>query len=160
MRVLNFRRQRFFFEKNNQKTFANLSALYPQGPQPKESKVFCCFFSKKQSLLFCLLVPCFAWAHAMLEEAVPPVGSTVAAAPSELQLNFSESIEPRFTRVAVSGPGGAKVAVGALHVDPADDKRLLVPVAKLVPGIYTIVWHAVSVDTHRTQGTYHFTVAP
>jgi methionine-rich copper-binding protein CopC len=107
-----------------------------------------------------LFVPGLAWAHAMLEEAVPPVGSTVASTPAELQLNFSESIEPHFTKVAVSGPGGTKVAVGALHVDPADDKRLLVPVPALVPGIYTIVWHAVSVDTHRTQGTYHFTVAP
>ncbi len=96
----------------------------------------------------------------MLEEAVPPVGSTVASAPAELQLNFSEAIEPHFTKVAVGGPGGTTVAVGALHVDPSDDKRLLVPVPKLVPGKYTVVWHAVSVDTHRTQGSYHFTVAP
>ncbi|MGH6674956.1 MAG: copper resistance protein CopC [Xanthobacteraceae bacterium] len=30
----------------------------------------------------------------------------------------------------------------------------------LKPGIYIVSWHVVSVDTHHTQGTYKFTVAP
>jgi hypothetical protein len=42
--------KRFFFEKKNQKTFANLISLYPFRPQPKQSKVFCFFFFKKEVL--------------------------------------------------------------------------------------------------------------
>ena len=106
------------------------------------------------------MLPGIAAAHAMLESAIPPVGGTVHAAPAELQLSFSEAIEPRFSRVAVAGPGDATVNVGALHTDPANAKQLLVPVTKLGPGTYTISWHAVSVDTHRTQGTYHFIITP
>ena len=30
----------------------------------------------------------------------------------------------------------------------------------LPPGVYTVNWHAVSVDTHHTQGSFNFTVAP
>jgi len=41
----------FFFEKKNQKTFASLGSLYPERPKPKQSKVFCFFFSKKKNFL-------------------------------------------------------------------------------------------------------------
>jgi hypothetical protein len=44
-------RKRFFFEKKNQKTFATLGRALPEGRQPEDQKVFCCFFSKKQTLL-------------------------------------------------------------------------------------------------------------
>jgi methionine-rich copper-binding protein CopC len=30
----------------------------------------------------------------------------------------------------------------------------------LKPGRYGVSWHAVSVDTHRTEGKYNFVVAP
>jgi hypothetical protein len=41
----------FFFEKKNQKTSASLRRAYPERPQPKQSKVFCFFFSKKKTFL-------------------------------------------------------------------------------------------------------------
>ncbi len=107
-----------------------------------------------------LLLPGFAWAHALLEGAVPPVGSTVATAPTELQLRFSEGIEPRFTKISVTAASGTAVSVGTLHVDPSDNHRLLVPLPKLAAGTYMISWHAVSVDTHRSLGSYRFTVLP
>jgi copper resistance protein C len=38
---------------------------------------------------------------------------------------------------------------------------LIVPISKaLAAGAYTVHWHAVSVDTHHTQGTFEFTVKP
>jgi methionine-rich copper-binding protein CopC len=114
----------------------------------------------KRLLAALLFVPSLASAHAHLQEAIPAAGRTVPAAPAELRLDFSEGIEPSFTRVAVTGPSGVPVAVGALHVDPADNKHLLVPVPTLPAGRYTVSWHAVAVDTHKTYGTYSFTVAP
>ena len=28
------------------------------------------------------------------------------------------------------------------------------------PGTYSVTWHAVALDTHHTQGSFKFTVAP
>ncbi len=98
-----------------------------------------------------------ALAHAMLESAVPPVGGTVSA-PSEIRISFSEGIEPKFSGVALSGPGGA-VPVGKASIAAGDNKVMVVRIGKkLAPGTYTVKWHAVSVDTHHTQGDFDFTV--
>ena len=44
-----------------------------------------------------------AFAHAKLEKATPAVGGTVASA-SEIRLEFSEGVEPKFSKVSVTGP--------------------------------------------------------
>jgi copper resistance protein C len=99
-----------------------------------------------------------AFAHAQLEKATPPVGGTVAP-PSQIRLEFSEGVEPRFTGVTLASSGGASVPLGRATVEPGHQNVLVVPIAKaLSPGAYTVRWHAVSVDTHHTQGTFEFTV--
>ncbi|HME83226.1 MAG TPA: copper homeostasis periplasmic binding protein CopC [Roseiarcus sp.] len=101
-----------------------------------------------------------AFAHAQLEKATPAVGGTVASA-SEIRLEFSEGVEPRFTGVTLTAAGGASVPLGPAKVQADDAKVLIVPIAKpLSPGAYTVHWHAVSVDTHHTQGDFQFTVKP
>ena len=120
-------------------------------------------FLKKRSkrlLLISLLMPVSASAHALLEGAQPPVGGVVRAAPSALTLRFSEGLEPRFCSVSVTGANGDDERTGALSVVPGDPRQLVAPVRTLTPGAYKVSWHAVSVDTHRTQGTYTFTLAP
>jgi copper resistance protein C len=98
-----------------------------------------------------------AFAHAQLQSSTPPVGGTVAS-PTAIRLEFREGVEPRFTGVTVTGPSGA-AALGAPSVEAGHQNVLIVPVAKpLSPGVYTVKWHAVSVDTHHTQGTFAFTV--
>lgn len=110
------------------------------------------------SLALILTAPAFA--HAKLEKAAPPVGGAVSP-PSEIRLTFSESVEPRFSKVALTGPGGAAVPLGSLKTAPGDQAALIAPIAKpLAAGVYTVHWQAVSVDTHRTQGTFQFTVKP
>jgi len=99
-----------------------------------------------------------AFAHAQLEKATPPVGGTVAP-PSQLRLEFSEGVEPRFSGVTLSAAGGGSAELGKPTVEPGHRNVLIVPIAKaLSPGVYTVRWHAVSVDTHHTQGTFEFTV--
>lgn len=101
-----------------------------------------------------------AFAHAQLEKASPAVGGTVSP-PSEIRLTFSEGVEPRFTKVSVIGPGGAAVPLGAAKTEPGNQAVLIAPITKpLAAGVYTVHWHAVSVDTHHTQGTFQFTVKP
>jgi methionine-rich copper-binding protein CopC len=99
-----------------------------------------------------------AFAHAQLERATPAVGGTVAP-PSEVRLEFSEGVEPRFSGVKLTAANGAAVTLGAATVEAGRQNVLIVPIAKpLSPGVYTVHWHAVSVDTHHTQGTFEFTV--
>ena len=99
-----------------------------------------------------------AFAHAQLEKATPPVGGAVAP-PSEIRLEFSEAVEPKFTGVTLTSASGATVPVGPAKTETGNAALLIVPIGKpLSPGIYTVRWHAVSVDTHHTQGTFEFTV--
>jgi hypothetical protein len=101
-----------------------------------------------------------AFAHAQLEKATPPVGGAVTP-PAEIRLKFSEGVEPRFSGVALTAAGGASLPLGRPSVDPADNSVLIVKVGKtLPPGVYTVTWRAVSVDTHHTQGDFQFTVTP
>jgi methionine-rich copper-binding protein CopC len=110
------------------------------------------------SLVFALIAtPAFA--HAQLEKATPAVGGTVASA-IEIRLEFSEGVEPKFTKVSLTGPGGA-VPLGAGNTESGNQAVLIVPISKpLSAGNYKVHWQAVSVDTHHTQGTFEFTVKP
>jgi methionine-rich copper-binding protein CopC len=99
-----------------------------------------------------------AFAHAQLQKSTPPVGGTVVS-PSEIRLEFSEGVEPKFSGLTLTSAGGASVPLSAAKTEEGNAAVLIVPVAKpLSPGVYTVHWHAVSVDTHHTQGTFDFTV--
>ena len=115
---------------------------------------------KRAALCLLAALPSAAQAHATLQWASPPPGATVHAAPESLVLLFSEVVEARFCRVEVLNQAGAAEVAGSWHADPKDAKRLLVPVVRLDPGAYTVHWRAVSVDTHKSEGRYNFTVAP
>jgi len=111
------------------------------------------------SLVFAFAVT-QALAHAQLEKSTPAVGGTVASA-SEIRLEFSEGVEPKFSKVTLTGPGGAAVPLGAATTQSGNPAVLIAPIAKpLSAGIYSVHWQAVSVDTHHTQGTFQFTVKP
>jgi len=105
-----------------------------------------------------LLAAADARAHARLVTAEPAAGATVAS-PNEIRLNFSEGVEPRFSGVTLTAANGSTAPLGSPRAEGAGKDILVVPVAKpLSPGVYTVHWRAVSVDTHRTQGTFQFTV--
>ncbi len=101
-----------------------------------------------------------AFAHARLDKAAPPVGGAVAA-PSEIRLTFSEGVEPKFSKISLTGPGGAEVALGAATTEAGNPAMLIAPITTaLKPGAYIVRWRAVSVDTHHTKGAFQFTVKP
>ncbi|MBV9114877.1 MAG: copper homeostasis periplasmic binding protein CopC [Hyphomicrobiales bacterium] len=102
-----------------------------------------------------------AMAHAILVKAVPAVGGTVSASPSDIRITFSEGVEPRFSKIAVAAADGRSVETGTANVDPTNPATLIVPLkTALQPGSYKVTWHAVSVDTHKTEGSFSFTVKP
>nr|WP_294505977.1 copper resistance protein CopC [uncultured Rhodopila sp.] len=100
-----------------------------------------------------------AFAHAFLDRASPPVGSEVSGSPPALSLTYTEPVEPLFSTILVTDPGGARVDDGTLV--PREDGRILsVKLKPLKPGVYTVEWHVTSVDTHKTEGHFTFTVTP
>jgi methionine-rich copper-binding protein CopC len=60
--------------------------------------------------------------------------------------------------VQVRGPTGANVAIGKPHIESGNGRKLIVQLPVLGRGKYTVNWHATSVDTHKTEGSFQFTV--
>jgi methionine-rich copper-binding protein CopC len=103
----------------------------------------------------------YADAHAQLKAAGPAPGSVVNASPKALRIQFNEAIEIGFSGVDVTNEKGEKQPTGAASASPTDKTQLIVPLTgTLAPGKYTVVWHAVGDDTHRTEGRYNFEVKP
>ncbi len=96
-----------------------------------------------------------ARAHAFLDHASPLVGSTVDAAPHEVSLSFTQSLEPAFSTVTVTDSSGAEVSQGKAQVS---GNTMRVGLKALGPGSYKVRWHALSVDTHTTEGSFSFHV--
>ena len=107
------------------------------------------------SLLTVLLAANAAQAHAFLDHASPLVGSTVETAPHEVTLTFTQKLEPAFSTVEVTGPGGARADAGKAQVS---GNTMRVGLKAGGPGAYRVRWHALSVDTHTTQGSFTFRV--
>jgi methionine-rich copper-binding protein CopC len=95
-----------------------------------------------------------ASAHATLDHASPPVGATVAQAPARLTLSFTEKLEPSFSGASVTNASGQRVDTGA----KASGTTLQISLKPLPPGTYKVNWHVLSVDTHKTEGSYSFSV--
>jgi methionine-rich copper-binding protein CopC len=114
---------------------------------------------RKVLSVFALLLGGYApaYAHAMLEHASPGAGATLAQAPKMVVLDFSEALEPAFSATNVSDVAGHDMTAAEVTVA---GNRMSLALKVLAPGVYKVVWHAVSVDTHRTQGSYEFTVKP
>jgi methionine-rich copper-binding protein CopC len=99
-----------------------------------------------------------AWAHAFLDHAEPKVGSTVTNSPAEVKIWFTQELEPAFSSIEVQDTQGREVDKKNAHLDEKDKSLFVVSLPQLPAGDYTVTWHVVSVDTHRTQGHFVFTV--
>ncbi|MBV8363896.1 MAG: copper resistance protein CopC [Candidatus Eremiobacteraeota bacterium] len=105
-----------------------------------------------------VIAPAAVRAHAFLDHSNPAVGSTVPAAPSQIHLWFTQELEPAFSWVTVSDKSGASVNDGPAAIDPNNKSELTIKLKPLATGTYTVKWHALSVDTHTTQGDFKFQV--
>jgi methionine-rich copper-binding protein CopC len=106
------------------------------------------------TLVVALAAPA-AHAHATLQSAQPRVGSTVASAPSQVTLSFSQRLEPNFSSITVTNGSGQRVDGGKASVSGS---TMSVSLRAIGPGTYHVTWRALSVDTHTTQGSFSFTV--
>ncbi|GAA0479427.1 MULTISPECIES: copper homeostasis periplasmic binding protein CopC [Tatumella] len=121
------------------------------------------FISK--SVIFAMVLPGSlllsqqALAHAHLTLASPASQSEISVPPQQLTLHFSEDLEPAFTGASLSDENGSKVTTGKGTVKASAKNVLVVPVTHpLSHGAYQVNWHALSVDGHKTTGSYRFRV--
>src|ERR1700677_315848 len=84
-----------------------------------------------------------ARAHAYLRRADPPVGSTVPTPPATVKCDFTEALEPSFSRLEVRDAAGRRIDAGDMHLAPGDAKQMVIGLNKVGPGVYTVIWHAV-----------------
>jgi len=108
--------------------------------------------------MLCLASPAFA--HAFLERASPPVGSEIPVPPAAVTITFTEGVEPDFSTIEVQNAQGTRVDKADPHLVGGEQTKLAVDLPKLPPGQYTVIWHATSVDTHKTEGRFTFSVSP
>lgn len=117
-----------------------------------------------------LLCPAALLAHGTLIRAVPAVNTRVAKPPGEIRLWFNESIEHGFSRITVHR-ATRDPATGQLTPQQRVDEGLVagprvtrelsvkLPTA-LPPGLYLVQWQVLSIDSHRTTGTFTLTYEP
>jgi methionine-rich copper-binding protein CopC len=100
-----------------------------------------------------------AAAHARLQGADPAPGAVVLVPPAAIRLTFSEPVEAALSGVTLTDPAGHRVPTGKPATDPKDQAVLVVPVTgTLSPGPHKVAWHAVAADSHKTSGSFGFTL--
>ncbi|SIO52694.1 hypothetical protein SAMN05443247_07311 [Bradyrhizobium erythrophlei] len=96
-----------------------------------------------------------ATAHAFLDHAEPRVGNTVATAPHQVTLWFTQKLEAAFSTVTVTNAAGERVDTGKARVS---GNQMSISLRAGGAGTYHVTWHVLSVDTHTTDGNFTFQV--
>lgn len=103
-------------------------------------------------------------AHPRLTSSTPAADSVVAA-PTRIQLVFSEALVAQFSGVDLTMTEMPGMKMGPMKMNGVraavapDGKTLVASFAKpLSAGTYRLDYHVVSADTHRVQGGYTFKV--
>jgi methionine-rich copper-binding protein CopC len=100
-------------------------------------------------------------AHAFLVRAEPRVGSKVNKTPTEVRVWFSETVEAGVSSIKVFDVSGKQVDKKDTHSDRTNRAILCVSVIPaLTPGTYKVIWRVTSMDTHVTDGDFHFQIVP
>ncbi len=107
-----------------------------------------------------VVVPVVASAHAVLLKTTPSGSQSLGSPPAQVQLLFSEPLDPVFSHVEVRDGSGQLVDAGDSRVDPDNDQLLTASLQPGLPnGVYTVEWRSLSaIDVHPDQGQYRLFV--
>lgn len=109
--------------------------------------------------------PQVAAAHTRLVSSSPAANATVAA-PTKIELRFSEAVIGATARaeIAMTGMPGmashAPMAVTGFTAQMGKDSKSMTLLLRraLTAGTYQVTWTAAGADTHRMSGNFSFTV--
>jgi len=109
-------------------------------------------------VLFALLLPAQALAHAFPDHAAPGAGAVLAQAPGAVTIHFDSELEPLFSTVVVKNEQGVQVSQGKGQVDAHNPRVLSTRLTSERKGTYHVYWSVVARDGHHTEGDYTYTV--
>ncbi len=99
--------------------------------------------------------------HLALKESRPMADSTVAVAPTEIRLLFTEAPQVGGTSIRLMTPDSTLIPAKKPIADPEDDTVLLTTIdGPIAPGSYLVVWRAMAADGHVVNGDYRFEFRP
>jgi len=84
-------------------------------------------------------------------------GATLATAPAEIRLTFSEPLATGST-FQLFGENFLPVSGISAAIDPESPEQLVAAVPSLLPGDYTVQWTSVAHDGDILSGSYSFTL--
>jgi methionine-rich copper-binding protein CopC len=131
-----------------------LSPLSSPGSVAVRSRVWVILIGLLAAMAFVASAPA-ASAHAKLVSISPADGATVATAPDQVVITFSEDLLATAVRVEVHDAEGVPVTDGAPKVDGAVARQPLVD--GLAAGGYSVTYRVVSKDGHPVSGSTTFT---
>ena len=106
-----------------------------------------------------LLAPAAASAHALLEGTTPERGADLRAAPSTVELRFSEPVEGSFGSVRVfSSEGEPLEGLESFRPDGESSQLGVRLPPDLDDGTYTVTYRVISADSHPVSGGFVFSV--
>ncbi len=136
---------------------------------------------KKLLLSFALAIFGVALAHSELASSTPANGAVVKVMPATVKLNFSGGIETDFSTfkiyqytgevtrgqlryfakqmMAVKNDAAKRSDAGTSTTGTSSNVTIKLRSA-LKPGVYVVMWHLLSVDTHTVDDFAYFTYKP
>ncbi|WHY93355.1 copper resistance protein CopC [Neobacillus cucumis] len=121
---------------------------------------------KKKSSLFLLtliificLFPTISSAHAYIKKSTPVENEILEKSPSQVMIQFDETIQPEFNSIQVFDSDGKRVDKKDGRINPKKPSILESDLEKnLQNGTYRIEWKVVSNDGHPVQGVIPFQI--
>jgi methionine-rich copper-binding protein CopC len=110
------------------------------------------------ALVIGVLTATAAAGHAVLQRAEPRVESKLQRSPDEVQLYFTERLEPAYSSLRVLDEHGAQVDRRDSRVDRTNPALLRATLPPLPPGTYTVRWRVLSIDADVTEGGFTFRI--
>ncbi|MGA0118103.1 MAG: copper resistance CopC/CopD family protein [Ilumatobacteraceae bacterium] len=105
-----------------------------------------------------LLVPSAVSAHAVLDSSTPLPSSVLESSPSEIRLDFNETIENSLLSIQLFDSEQRDVSIGKAQRSESDLSVAVASVPRLGNGVYVVVWRAVSADGHPVSGAFPFEI--
>src|SRR5450631_2977179 len=96
-----------------------------------------------------------AWAHAILVESRPAIGTTVPPGPVAFWLRYNSRIDAARSRLTLTLPDRTQ---RVLPITPEGAGDVLTTNADLAAGAYSLRWQVLAIDGHITRGDVPFTV--
>ena len=104
-------------------------------------------------------LPELSFAHATPIQYAPAASSVLSQAPTEVQIRFSERVEPGVSSIVVTAPDGSRADLSNFAADPTDSRVYRVGMKDGGLGTYTVSWSVISADDgHFAKGAYVFSV--